>query len=100
MTGALRLLLLSLTVLALSAGCATTPDIEGDCPNFFTEEKEITKCKKRVLTRETKRFEAAQLEARKQACSDSGRVWYSDGRSGACYHRSQISQILGGGRTF
>jgi hypothetical protein len=84
----------------VTQGCVATPELEQDCPALFTEEKEINKCKKRVVSREKRRFELEQEDKRKKVCNLGGGVWISDSRNGGCVSRGELQEILGGRRSF
>lgn len=96
-----KCVLLSLMVGALSA-CAATPPLESDCEGMYVaeenREKKITKCKKRVMSREQSAFERSQEEAQRDACAASGRVWMRVGYNSGCVARGDVQAIFGGGR--
>ena len=81
-------------LILLLGGCATTPALEQDCADFFTEEKEVAKCKKRVQTNEKKEFKRHQEEANKEKCRVSKGVWIIRGRFHAyCGDRRDVEAI-------
>lgn len=85
---AIALLFISVT------GCSATPAMMDDCPSYFNAEKDIDKCKKRVLFREDRAFKESQLEARRELCSVQKRVWVKIGYNEACADRAEINRLF------
>jgi hypothetical protein len=75
-------------------GCTATPAMQDDCPAYFSEPKDIDKCKTRVLMREDRAFEESQIEARKELCSVQKRVWVVIGYNEGCADRAEINRLF------
>lgn len=85
---AIALLFISVT------GCSATPAMMDDCPSYFNAEKDIDKCKKRVLFREDRAFQARQLEAMKEQCNAQDRVWVKIGYNEGCANRVELQRLF------
>jgi len=54
--------LLLLAVIVFLFGCAATPKMVQDCPDYFETDEEIKLCEERVIHREDVRFKRAVQE--------------------------------------
>ncbi len=85
---AIALLFISVT------GCSATPAMADDCPSYFTEDKDIKKCVKRVFHREDVAFKETQLEALREQCNVQKRVWVKIRYNEGCADRADINRLF------
>ncbi len=90
MTGLIVRLVILAVIIVSCAGCAATPEFEGDCATLFETAAEVTKCEHRVMSRENVRFRRAENKREQAACL-SPMVWQDNGSgTGKCVDPFEI----------